>query len=95
MLLNNTNTLAKEELDNAITYSISGRFNAGVITRFVDMPMEEFLRYNPGFDNEIAVNGKYELRLPRQKMNVFVEKRYEILEESVQALLKAANNGTR
>ena len=94
MVINNSNLLAKEEAENSITYSISGRFNSGVIIRFVEMTLEEFNRYNPGFDNEISVNGKYELRLPKQKMNVFVEKRYDILEESVQALLKAAN-GTR
>lgn len=94
MLLNKA-TLGEEDLENSTTYKISGRFNSGVIIRFVDMTMEEFQRFNPGFDNEIAINGKYELRLPKQKMNIFVEKRYEILEESVQALLKTTHSGTR
>jgi membrane-bound lytic murein transglycosylase D len=57
--------------------------------------MATFSRYNPGFDNEIALNGKYDLRLPTQKMNIFVAKRYEILEESVQSILKSADGGTR
>ena len=95
MVINNDTQLAKEEMENSITYKISGRFNSAVIGRFIEMTAAEFTRYNPGFDNEISVNGKYELRLPREKMNVFIEKRYEILEESVQALLKAANTGTR
>ena len=95
MVINNDTQLAKEEMENSITYNISGRFNSAVIGRFIEMTAAEFTRYNPGFDNEISVNGKYELRLPREKMNVFIEKRYEILEESVQALLKAANTGTR
>lgn len=95
ILLNNPANLEKEELEKSTVYKITGRFNAAVITRFVDMEMSDFLRYNPGFDNAIAVDGKYELRLPNQKMNVFIQKRYEILDESVQSLLKATNNGSR
>lgn len=94
-MLLNPPSIGAQDLENSTTYKITGRFNAGVIIRYVDMPMEEFQRLNPGFDNEIAVNGKYELRLPKQKMNTFVEKRYEILEESVQTLLKTTTSGTR
>jgi membrane-bound lytic murein transglycosylase D len=95
ILLNNPAELAKEEMERSTVYKITGRFNSAVIIRFIGMEMETFLRYNPGFDNAIAVDGKYELRLPAEKMNTFIEKRYEILDESVQSLLKAANNGSR
>lgn len=94
-LLNNQATLAEEELQNSAAYKITGRFNAAVITRHIDMDMQTFNKYNPGFDNEIAVNGKYELRLPKQKMNVFIEKRYQILDESVQELLNPSETGSR
>lgn len=95
LLMNNSNNLAKEEMENSTSYKISGRFNAAVIISYIDMDMETFNRYNPGFDNEIALNGKYELRLPTQKMNLFVEKRYEILDESVQSLLKSADTSSK
>ncbi len=95
ILLNNPADLAKEDMENSTAYKITGRFSSAIIIKFIEMDMATFLRYNPGFDNEIAVNGKYELRLPTQKMNIFVAKRYEILDESVQSLLKAANVGAR
>ena len=88
-------TLKEDEMTNSTAYKITGRFSSAVILKYIDMDMDTFNRYNPGFDNEIAVNGKYELRLPTQKMNIFVAKRYEILDESIQLLLKSANGGTK
>ena len=49
---------------------------------------------NPQFDNQISLNGTYDLRLPTQKMNTFVAKRYEILDESVQLILKSTSTTT-
>lgn len=86
--------LKEEELSASTAYNITGRFNAAVIMKYVNIDKQDFDRYNPGFDNKIAVDGKYELRLPTQMMNIFVAKRYEILEESIQLLLKATNTGT-
>lgn len=91
MLLNSPAQLAASELEQSTAYTITGRFFAPVIMKYVDIDTADFYRYNPGFDNEIAVNGKYELRLPTEKMNIFVAHRYEILDESLQQLLKAAN----
>lgn len=86
-ILNNSVNLKEDEMANSTAYKITGRFNSGVIIKYVDMDIASFLRYNPGFDNEIANNGTYELRLPLQKMNSFVSKRYQILDESMQLLL--------
>ena len=82
-------------MKNSTTYKIKGRFNSSVIIKYIDMDIATFNRYNPGFENEISVNGKYDLRLPTQKMNIFVAKRYEILDESIQLLLNSANTGTK
>jgi len=89
------NSLKEDEINASTTYKIKGRFNSSVIIKYVDMDIATFNRYNPGFENEIAVNGKYDLRLPTQKMNIFVAKRYEILNESIQLLLNSANTGTK
>ena len=91
LLINGSQTLKEDEMSNSIAYKITGRFNSTVIIKYVEMDMATFNRYNPGFDNKIALEGKYELRLPTQKMNIFIAKRYEILEESLQILLKSAN----
>lgn len=87
-LLNNISRLTEEEMSKSTTCNITGRFNAEVIMKYVEMTKEEFDRYNPGFDNEIALNGKYNLRLPVVKMNTFIARRYEILDESMKTLIK-------
>ncbi|MGH2552294.1 MAG: transglycosylase SLT domain-containing protein, partial [Chitinophagaceae bacterium] len=94
LMLNNTSILNEDELSNSTTYNISGRFNAAVILKYVDLSKDMFDRFNPGFDTKIAQDAKYELRLPIIKMNIFIEKRYEILDESIQLLLKSSNSGT-
>lgn len=92
-LMNNIAALNEEEMLRSTAYDISGRFNSAVIIKYVEMDKETFNRYNPGFDNEIALNGKYHLRLPTQKMNIFVSKRYQILDESMQLLLNPSGSG--
>lgn len=91
LVLNGGNDLKEAELNNSTAYKITGRFSSTVIQKFVDIDKSTFNRYNPNFDNEIALNGKYELRLPIRQMNIFVAKRYEILDESISALLNATN----
>ncbi|MEP6701178.1 MAG: lytic transglycosylase domain-containing protein, partial [Bacteroidota bacterium] len=95
LVINGSSNLKEDEMTNSTSHKITGRFNSSVIIKYIEMDMATFNRYNPGFDNEIAINGKYELRLPAQKMNIFVAKRYEILDESIQLLLKPVNSGTR
>jgi membrane-bound lytic murein transglycosylase D len=87
-LLNNTVKLNEEEQKKSTAYNITGRFSAAVIMKYLDMDKDDFNRYNPNFDNEIAIKGSYNLRLPVQKMNHFIAKRYQILDESMQLLMK-------
>lgn len=81
--------LNEEELANTKSYTITGRFNSTVIIEKVEIDKAIFEKYNPGFDNTIAIEGKYDLRLPIQAMNTFVAKRYDILEKSLKILLEA------
>jgi membrane-bound lytic murein transglycosylase D len=46
-----------------------------------------FNKINPGFDKKIALESKYDLRLPTDKMELFLLKKNQILNESVQLLL--------
>ena len=48
------------------------------------------LQANPDFDGTLSTEGNFDLRLPPDKMQLFVSKKYPILNESLQALL----NGT-
>jgi membrane-bound lytic murein transglycosylase D len=87
----NVNPAAKNltttEMTNSKLQAISGRYNSLVIAKHITFSITEFNRYNPDFDKLITHNGKYELRLPGDKMDLFMAKRYDILNESLQLML--------
>ncbi len=92
MVLNNTLTLSKEEINNSRVMPVTGRYNSQVIIKHVLIETEIFNRYNPGFDKQVATTGTYDLRLPVEKMELFITKKFEILNESMQILLKSTGS---
>jgi membrane-bound lytic murein transglycosylase D len=88
-----TRKLNKEESGSAVTLNISGKYISSVISKYVIMDLVEFNRYNPDFDKVMtSANNSYDLKLPSDKMDLFVSNKYQILNESVQRLL--ANDET-
>jgi membrane-bound lytic murein transglycosylase D len=86
-------SLTAEELNNASTTTISGKYRAVIIAKYVNMDTEEFNRYNPKFDKMMdAGQNVYELKLPAENMEKFIANKYPILNESVQLLLNESNN---
>lgn len=83
----NKPTLTEAELETTVTQTISGKYNSLVITKNLSMEITEFNRFNPAFDNIISSNGNYDLRLPADKMQLFLTNKYIILNECVQLLL--------
>lgn len=79
--------LTEEEKEFASTQTISGKFNSLVISKNLMMDIVTFNRYNPDFDNMMSINGNYDLRLPSDKMQLFIANKYVILNECVQLLL--------
>jgi membrane-bound lytic murein transglycosylase D len=79
--------LTDEEREFASTQSITGKFNSVVISKNLTMDIVTFNRYNPDFDNMMSINGNYDLRLPSDKMQLFIANKYVILNECVQLLL--------
>jgi membrane-bound lytic murein transglycosylase D len=79
--------LTDTESQNALTQTISGRYNSMVITKNLAMEIVQFNRYNPQFDNMMSTHGNYDLRLPADKMQLFLANKYIILNECVQLLL--------
>jgi membrane-bound lytic murein transglycosylase D len=83
-----TRKLNKDESNSAVTLNISGKYISSVIAKFIMMDEVEFNRYNPDFDKVMAsANNSYDLKLPADKMDLFVSNKYQILNESVQRLL--------
>ena len=79
--------LTEEEKEFASTQSITGKYNSLVIVKNLLMDIGTFNRYNPDFDNMMSINGNYDLRLPADKMQLFLANKYVILNECVQLLL--------
>ena len=79
--------LTAEEREFASTQTITGKFNALIISKNLSMDIVSFNRYNPDFDNLMSINGNYDLRLPSDKMQLFLANKYVILNECVQLLL--------
>ncbi len=70
---------------------ITGKYRAAALAKALDMEPAMFDSYNPGFDAEVAING-YQLRLPKEKMELFTTKKHEILAESIQMILNESNS---
>jgi membrane-bound lytic murein transglycosylase D len=80
--------LTAAELAGSRTISISGKYYSGAIARYILMDTATFLRYNPDFDKVMASsNNSYDLKLPADKMDLFVANKYDILRESAQLMV--------
>ena len=79
--------LTPKELSTARTVTISGKYSSAIISKYTLLDSAVFSRYNPDFDKIMASsNNSYDLKLPADKMDLFVSNKYDILTESVQLL---------
>lgn len=79
--------LSEDEFRSVEVMAVSGKFNSLVIAKNLTMDISEFNRLNPNFDDMLNNIGNYDLRLPAEKMQLFVATKYQILNECVQLLL--------
>lgn len=77
------------ELAGSETKAISGKFTSKVIAARLNMDLRDFDRYNPDMDQVIQREGQYDLVLPDEKMKIFLDNKYSILNDCVQAILHA------
>jgi len=79
--------LSSQELNNAKTAAVTGKYLSSVIANYTMMDLATFCRYNPDFDKIMASsNNSYDLKLPADKMELFAANKYQILIESMQQL---------
>ncbi len=95
-LSNNNGKPNLSQLEDSTSDSIpvSGRYNAAIIAKNLDMEIADFNHYNPGFDDILATGASYDLRLPNDKMGLFILHKYPILNECVQQLLGGVSGTT-
>ena len=80
--------VSQEVLDNTLLQTLSGKYNGSVIAKKLDMDIVLFNQLNPGFNAKVSTDS-YGMRLPKEKMDIFNEKKMEILEESVNFMLSS------
>ncbi len=91
---NTSSNLSASEDSTAAAITVSGRYIAAIIAKNLAIEMKDFNHYNPGFDNMLATGASYELKLPDDKMNLFIDNKYIIINECVEQLLGDINQGT-
>jgi len=84
--------ISKTELKLAIDANlekqmISGKFIGKVIAKYLSIELPQFNTYNPKLDEQLSLTGSYELKLPKEKMELFVANKYLILNECIELLL--------
>lgn len=79
--------LSDEEIKNSASERLIGKYHSTVIIRNLLMDAAQFERLNPDFDKTIAGKSEYDIRLPKDKMELFRTKRNDILNESVYYIL--------
>lgn len=79
--------LTAEELIATDTFSITGRYASQVITKNLGIDLIQFNKWNPEFDKKVSTEN-YPIRLPREKIIVFNQKRNQIAEESILLIMQ-------
>lgn len=83
------NEFAPEKTDpNIEVQAIAGKFSSVVMAKNLVVDLLYFNQLNPNFDAVLAGNNTFNLRLPKEKMQLFNSNRYNILNESVQLLMR-------
>jgi membrane-bound lytic murein transglycosylase D len=81
---------SETDLSGTDVTEIGGRYNSRVIIKDLSLDVRQFNQWNPGLDKTLAEGKKYMLRLTKDKLPLFEEKKRDILAESISMLL----NGT-
>jgi membrane-bound lytic murein transglycosylase D len=69
------------------SFELSGRYNSAVIAKNLTMDISHFNKLNPNFDKVVSSGNTYKMKLPAEKMKIFDDKKFQILNESVMFLL--------
>lgn len=86
--------LTEEEKANSETLKLEGKYHSMIIAKNLGMDITLFNRYNPGFDTAVSKGG-YELRLPSDRMELFMSNRAMILNESVMLLMNGGGSNVQ
>ncbi len=89
--ITSNNNLSDEDAANTSTTEISGRYNSMIVANKLLINIIQFNKLNPGFDKTLAEGKKYNLRLPKDKIDVFESAKNQLLSASLRALIEGTN----
>lgn len=89
MLHGDARQLTTEELQNSSEIEVTGRYKALIIANELSLDIQQFNRWNPGFEKALSAGKPYQMRLPKDKLPVFETKKQTLLAASLSALLQA------
>jgi membrane-bound lytic murein transglycosylase D len=81
-------TLSAAELAGSALIEVSGRFNALVVANELQINIQQFNAWNPGFDKTLAAGEKYAMRISKDKEAIFIAKKNQLLLASVRAIIE-------
>ncbi len=85
--MDRNSTLSAEELANTTEINITGRYQSLIIANELALDIQQFNKWNPGFEKTLAEGKGYSMRLPKDKATIFEAKKQAILAASLRALL--------
>lgn len=83
--------LTPEELAITDTISITGRYSSQVITKNLALDLIQFNKWNPDFDKKVPME-TYPIRLPKEKITLFNQRKNQIAQESILLILQQNSN---
>lgn len=86
--LNKEVQLSDEEMANTGVTEVTGRYNSVIVANNLLMDINQFNKWNPGFDKALAEGQKYPLRLQKDRLGIFEARKNQILLASVRLLLE-------
>ena len=81
-------SLTAQELGSSALIEVSGRFNSLVVANELQINIQQFNAWNPGFDQALAAGEKYAMRISKDKEAIFLAKKNQLLLASVRAIIE-------
>jgi membrane-bound lytic murein transglycosylase D len=81
--------LSSAAIEGTTIQKIQGKYNSMILANTLGYDIAQFNKLNPGFDKLVSEEAGYELRLPDEKMQQFLNNRYQILQQSIMASLQS------
>jgi membrane-bound lytic murein transglycosylase D len=82
-----SSNLSKEELVMTDTIVINGKYIDLIIAKYLAMDIIQFAKWNPQFNEKVSLDN-YPLRIPKDKIEIFLKQKNKISQESLMLIMQ-------